>query len=285
MERIVRVFPTKTNMSPNDPLAFFGAPTMEAMAAEPEAVHISVTFSWDIPKVDELLRQWETLGVPVDVGGPAFGDRMSESFTPGMYVKQGSTITSRGCPKECWFCDVGRCARGRVVELPVQDGWNILDDNILATSDSHFRAVIEMLRRQKRKAVFSGGLEPEYMTQEKAELLMSIKPETMYTAYDTLDDYEHLRAMSQMMHNAGLSWKSHQVKCYMLCGYPEDSFEAADKRANQIMELGFLPFAMLYRNESGERDKEWRKFQREWANAFIVGKKYSNFMASKTTKG
>ena len=75
MERIARVFPTKTNMSPNDPLAFFGAPTMEAMAAEPEAVHISVTFSWDIPKVDELLQQWETLGVPVfAVGVPTVVD-------------------------------------------------------------------------------------------------------------------------------------------------------------------------------------------------------------------
>lgn len=81
--KIARVFPTKTSMSPTDPLAFFGPPTLEAMAAEPEAVHISVTFSWDIPIADDLYYQWEMLGVPVEVGGPAFGDHMSESFTPG----------------------------------------------------------------------------------------------------------------------------------------------------------------------------------------------------------
>ena len=55
-----------------------------------------------------------------------------------------------------------------MIELPVQDGWNILDDNILATSDDHFRAVMEMLRRQKQPAVFSGGLEPEYITPWKS---------------------------------------------------------------------------------------------------------------------
>lgn len=275
--KIARVFPTKTSMSPTDPLVFFGPPTLDAMALEPEAVHISVTFSWDLQKAEDLYYQWEMLGVPVEVGGPAFGDRMSESFTPGLYLKEGMVITSRGCPKDCWFCDVGKCARGRVIELPVQDGWNILDDNILATSDDHFREVTQMLRRQKHPAVFSGGLEPEYMTAEKAALLVECKPKTLYTAYDTLDDYEHLRNMARLLWAAGLSRRSNTVKCYMLCGYPEDSMEAAEKRARQIMELGFLPFAMLYRGEDGETDREWRKFQREWANAVIVGRKFVDY--------
>lgn len=53
--------------------------------------------------------------------------------------------------------------------------------------------------------------------------------------------------------------------------------DATEKRAKQIMGLGFLPFAMLYRDETGQRDPEWRKFQREWANAVIVGRKYADF--------
>ena len=278
--KIARVFPTKTSMSPTDQLAFFGPPTLDAMALEPEAVHISVTFSWDLQKAEDLYYQWEMLGVPVEVGGPAFGDRMSESFTPGLYLREGMVITSRGCPKDCWFCDVGKCARVRVIELPVQNGqngWNILDDNVLATSDGHFRAVCDMLKRQKQRPVFSGGLEPEYMTAEKAALLVECKPKTLYTAYDTLDDYEHLRNMAKLLWEAGLSRRSNTVKCYMLCGYPEDSMEAAEKRARQIMELGFLPFAMLYRGEDGGTDREWRKFQREWANAVIVGRKFADF--------
>jgi len=53
MNRIVRVFPRKTAASPTDALAFFGAPTIENIAdcikAGVEAVHISTTFTWDIP--------------------------------------------------------------------------------------------------------------------------------------------------------------------------------------------------------------------------------------------
>lgn len=51
---IARVFPRKTNMSPTDELAFFGLPTVENLAMEIDEVHISVTFSWDLEKSEEL---------------------------------------------------------------------------------------------------------------------------------------------------------------------------------------------------------------------------------------
>jgi hypothetical protein len=276
MERIARVFPRKTNMTPTDSMAFVGLPTIEHLAMDIEQVNISVTFSWDIPMADELYEAWQMLGVPVEVGGPAFDDRMGD-FTPGMYVKQGIVFTSRGCSKDCWFCSVPRCAHGMIRELPVQDGYNIADDNILGTSESHFRKVIEMLGRQKERAIFSGGLEPALLQPWHAELLKSINPKTMYTAYDTKDDYEPLRQMASIMWDAGFNPNGHQVKCYCLCGYDGDSFEDAEKRMQQVMDLGFLPFAMLYRNESGQTNHEWRKFQREWANSFIVGKKFSEW--------
>lgn len=273
--KIARVFPRKNNASPTDSMAFFGVPTIETLAMDIEAVHISVTFSWDLEIADDLYETWQILGVPVFVGGPAFDDRMGD-FTPGMYVKPGMVFTSRGCSKECWFCSVPRCSRGIIRELPICDGYNICDDNILGTSEAHFRSVIDMLRRQKERAVFSGGLEPALLQPWHAELLKSINPKTMYTAYDTKDDYEAIRQMASILWAAGFSPKGHQIKCYCLCGYEGDSFDDAEKRMNQIMDVGFLPFAMLYRDESGQTREEWRKFQREWANSFIVGRKFSD---------
>lgn len=279
-KRIARVFPRKTNMSPTDPLAFFGPPTLDALAAAIDEVHISVTFTWDLELAEELYDEWQVLGVPVEVGGPAFDDRMGD-FTPGMYLREEMTITSRGCTKDCWFCSVPRCAHGIIRELPVQDGWDILDDNILGTSEAHFREVIEMLRRQEKRAVFSGGLEPALLQPWQAELLKSINPNRMFTAYDTKDDYEPLRQMAKTMWDAGFKPSAHQVKCYCLCGYDGDSFEAAEKRMEQIMDVCFLPFAMLFRDESGSVDVEWKRFQREWANSYIVGKKFSDFWRGK----
>jgi hypothetical protein len=109
-------------MSPTYDLAFFGYPTIETMAMDIDAVHISVTFSWDMEKAEDLYEQWQILGVPVEVGGPAFDDRMGD-FTPGMYVKPGMVFTSRGCSKDCWFCSVPRCSRGVIRELTIHDGW------------------------------------------------------------------------------------------------------------------------------------------------------------------
>lgn len=271
--RIARVFPRKTGMTPDDALAFVGEPTIDALAQEPDAVHISVTFTYDLERAEELYESWQLLGVPVEVGGPAFDDRMGD-FTPGMYLKEGITVTSRGCTKECWFCSVPKCAHGTIRELPIQDGWNVIDDNILGTSEEHFRKVIEMLKRQKKRAVFSGGLEPALLQTWQAELLRELNPKRMYTAYDTLDDYEPLREMAKKLWEAGFRPQGHQVHCYCLCGYDGDTFESAEKRMNQVVDLGFLPFAMLYRDAEGKVDTDWRKFQREWANAVIVGRKF-----------
>ena len=280
--KIARVFPRKTNMSPTDPFAFFGPPTIENLAMDIAEVHISVSFTWDLERAEELYDAWQILDVPVEVGGPAFDDRMGD-FMPGMYVKEGVVFTSRGCNKDCWFCSVPRCAHGVIRELPIYDGYNIADDNILGTSETHFRAVIDMLSKQKERAVFSGGLEPALLQPWQAELLKSINPKTMYTAYDTKDDYDAIRSMAKTLWEAGFSPKGHNVKCYCLIGYEGDSFDDAEKRMHQVMDVGFLPFAMLYRDENGQVDEEWKRFQREWANGWIVGKKFSEYRKDKTT--
>lgn len=275
--KIARVFPRRTAASPNDKLAFFGEPTIYDVsicaAEEIEAVHISATFTWDLERVDELYDLWSMLGVPVEVGGPAFDDRMGD-FTPGMYLKDGYIFTSRGCTKDCWFCSIPRCAHGVIRELPIADGWNILDDNILGTSEAHFRAVCEMLKRQAHRAVFSGGLEPALLQQWQADLLREVKPARLYTAYDTKDDLEPLIEMGRKLRAAGFRESSHVMCCYVLIGYDGDTFEAAEKRLTETMQAGFVPYAMLFRDESGRMDPEWRRFQREWCRPMIVCKKF-----------
>lgn len=97
--RLIRVFPRKTKATPDDDLAYFGPPA------------------------------------PVKVGGVAYGDR-GEDFIPGRYIKPGYVFTSRGCPRRCWFCSVWkRDPEPRL--LPIIDGWNVLDDNLLACPRGH----------------------------------------------------------------------------------------------------------------------------------------------------
>lgn len=281
---IARVFPRKTAMSPTDDLAFFGEPTLEniadCMRKGVGEVHISVTFTWDLQRAEDLYYAWQILGVPVEVGGPAFDDRMGD-FTPGLYLREGMIFTSRGCTKDCWFCSVPRCAHGEIKELPIYDGWNIMDDNILATSEKHFRTVCEMLKRQKQRAVFSGGLEPALLQQWQADLLREVNPARIYTDYDTKDDLEPLIEMGKKLQNAGFRHSAHSMCCYVLIGYDGDSFEDAEKRLNQTIEAGFVPYAMLYRGEDGKYDPDWRRFQREWCRPIITGKKFNEYWREK----
>lgn len=37
---------------------------------------------------------------------------------------------------------------------------------------------------------------------------------------------------------------------------------------------GFMPYAMLYRDERGKVDRDWARFQREWLRPAIVSKKF-----------
>ena len=123
---LIRVFPRKTKATPDDELAYFGPPDLFAEADE---VHVSVTFTYDKPIAEHLAEQWRHVA-PVKIGGVAYGDASLE-FMPGRYVKPGYTITSRGCPRRCWFCWVWKRIRRRGCCRSI-DGWNILDDNLLA---------------------------------------------------------------------------------------------------------------------------------------------------------
>ena len=46
--------------------------------------------------------------------------------------------------------------------------------------------------------------------------------------------------------------------------------EAAEKRLRDAWKAGFIPYAMLYRDEKGIVGSEWRKFQRLWVRPAIV---------------
>ena len=274
MASILRVFPRKTHATPDDIDVAIGQPTREKMDQYDEA-HVSVTWTYDIPASERIADKITKRGLNVKIGGPAYGDRMSGTFVPGEYVKHGYTFTSRGCPNLCSHCSVADIAKGRIVELPITDGWNILDDNLLATSNKHFSAVMDMLRRQERKPAFTGGLEARKLTQWHADQLRAVKTARLYCAYDTPSALDPLIAAGIALRRAGFTPLSHVMAAYVLIRYMRDTLEAPEKRIIQTEQAGFVPYAMLYRDEAGIVNEEWRSFQREWCRPQIVCGKFN----------
>ncbi|HUV82858.1 MAG TPA: hypothetical protein VMW53_07285 [archaeon] len=262
--KAIRVFPRKTNQTPDDRDAYVGDPTLFVKA---DKILVSCTFTWDKPEAERLAKAWKWIA-PVELGGPAYGNVMGE-FIPGRFLRKGNTITSRGCPNKCWFCYVWKRCKGKFEELEIKDGWNVQDDNLLACSEKHIRAVFQMLKRQPKKAIFSGGLQAYLLEDWHVELLVDLKPQRIYFAYDTPDDYESLAHVSKLLIEVHLL-PSHNVCCYNLIGFPGDTISKAEKRLTDTLNLGFMPFAMLWRDDEGKTNQEWKKFQRLWTRPEII---------------
>jgi len=266
----MRVFPRRTKATPTDELVRFDAP---GLFDDCDEVHVSVTFTYDKLRAEWLAEQWRHVA-PTKIGGVAYGDASLE-FIPGRYIRPGYTITSRGCPRRCWFCGVWKKWPEPNV-LPIYPGWNVLDDNLLACPRQHVEAVFAMLRQQKRRVEFTGGLEALSLQDYQVDLLAELRPRpSMFFAYDPGDAFDTLESAANRLLAAGFTRNSHLLRCYVLIGYPKDTLSAAEARLQQMESIGFTPFAMLWQPETPSQEKyrpsrEWKRFQRSWARPAAI---------------
>ena len=275
--KTLKIFPRKTMATPDDENTRIGFPQYP-MFENTDRIQISVAFTWDISRAERMAKAWSIITKNIDMGGPAFGHRGNE-FIPGQYLKKGYVITSRGCPNRCWFCSAWKNEGNEIRELPIYDGWNLLDNNIFACSKPHQEKVYQMLLRQPFNPRFTGGLEAARFTEWHADWLLKLKPTSAYFAYDEELDFEPLVNASKILNKYGIL-KNNIFGCYVLIGYKGDAFHLAENRLNDVMKLGFFPQAMLYDRgkywPEGEWQLSWKRFQREWANKKIVGFKMRN---------
>ena len=268
---LARVFPRRTNATPDDEYAFVGLPPAK-LPEDITEINVSVTFSYDLAEAERLCDAWSKIA-PCSLGGPATGQR-GEEFVPGKFIRKGYTITSRGCNGSCWFCKVWT-REGPVRELSVSKGRNVLDDNLLACSESHIREVFNMLEGQKKlghRTFFTGGLEAARMRMWHIELLKKLRPKEIFFGCDDDEKFYHLGEAVKLFKEA--DYFSHNtLRAYVLAGYRGDTFEDAERRLRRVKDLGVCPMAMLYRDMSGaiiQPEKDWRRLQRLWARPALI---------------
>ncbi len=262
---MIRVFPRKTKWTPTDELAFVGDPPLPAFRPTDRTtpVFVSCAFTWDLPRARRLQQSWARFYDKALLGGPACDDPGGE-FMSGRFIKEGVTITSRGCPRQCPWCYVSR-REGDIRELPIKPGWIIQDNNLLACSKSHLEAVFLMLSRQRHGAVFSGGLDARLFTVWHLELLDRIRFSELWFAADSPRSMAAIERVARLCGDIPRG----KLRCYVMIGYRE-SLTEAEARLERIYKLGFLPFAQLY---VGERvcegrlaySTEWRQLARKWS--------------------
>jgi len=254
-------------MTPTDPLAFVGDPPLfRPEADDVDEVHVSVTFTWDIEKGHRLRDAWAQYYPIVKIGGPAIDVEPPEEFIAGLYVKRGVTFTSRGCLRRCPWCFVPK-REGTIRELEIKPGWIVQDNNLLATSRSHQEKVFAMLRSQKRAVGFPGGLDSRLLDDWIVEQLHMLKIGQVFFAADSEAGLEHLGGVREQ-----LSFLSRrQLRCYVLIGFDGEPYGKAQARLEAVWDMGFMPFAQLYRDSmhnTAHRMRysvEWRALARTWS--------------------
>lgn len=265
---IARVFPRRTSFSPTDEDCYFGEPPPYAQRYD--KVHISVAFSWDLRRAAQLARNWVRFG-RVTIGGPAVNDQGGE-FTPGLYLKKGVTITSRGCPNKCSFCLVPQ-REGGIRELPIRAGHIIQDNNLLACSREHIGRVFQMLRSQKR-ICFSGGLESRRVEDWVIDELRSLKIRHIWLSFDSILAKRSLITAVQKLKRY---FSRDQIRCYVLIGGGGDTLQNAEARLKMAWMIGTLPFAMRFRKPAEtfrasffHRARAWNLLARQWSRPAII---------------
>jgi len=264
--KIIRVFPQRTSYTPDDDYVFIGEPP-GMFIPEHDEIHISCTFTWDIPYCEHLKYQWEPYTEkPVRVGGVAYGSPC-DTFTAGLYVKQGITFTSRGCNNLCRWCAVPN-KEGRIKELPIVAGNIIQDNNFLQTSKEHKEKVFEMLKSQKG-ICFKGGLQANLVDDHFINGISELSIKELWLACDTDSSFTAFEKACKKLIDAG--YTRNHIRCYALIGQ-EENINQAEDRLMAIYEVGALPFSQLFQPIVGERIKyndEWKAFNRKWSRPAI----------------
>ena len=258
---LIRVFPRRTAATPDDERAFVGEPPLPGMrppAVGVRDIHVSVAFTWDLPRARRLGDEWQAAypDVPVLVGGPAVSLSLPGEFTPGLYLKPGRVITSRGCPNRCPFCMVPE-REGAWRPLAIEDGWDVLDNNLLAGPPDHICKVLDMLGRQPHPARFTGGLEAARVTPDWARRIAALRLGVAYTAYDRPAQKGAVEWAVNLLLAAG-GWADgtgrRKVGVYVLVGYDGDTERETIGRLEWVKSLGATPFPMIYRPPEKRKD-------------------------------
>lgn len=268
----IRVFAERTKWTPDDELAYVGDCPLFRPGTPETPVMVSCTFTWLRKRAEQIAESWRVHYRNVRVGGPAYDDPGGE-FVPGMFLKKGCTITTRGCPKKCGWCKVP-FAEGSQRLLNIQPGWIVQDNNLLATPEAHFAAVFEMLRAQKRATFFNGGLDKHFLKPWHVPYFNSVPIGELWWACDVPDDFRWLIRVKELFPDVDIR----RMRCYTMIGYEGETLAEAQKRIEKVFELGFMPFSQLYQPPTGEGSTklygpDWKALNRKWCRpaAYMPG--------------
>ena len=241
------------------------------------------TFTPDYPyHVDTDVMEKGGTGYFYPDGGQPLTDEIEHIYPD--YSLYGITDTAygfltRGCPRGCDFCIVGKKEGKRSVKVAdLSEFWRgqknivLLDPNMFACKD--WKELSFQLIDSKAWVDFSQGCDIRIMTEEKAEYIKQMKIKQVHFAWDRYEDKEIILPKFKSFKEI-TQWDKRKLPVYVLVNF-NTTFEQDLDRIYTLRDLGYWPYVMIYEREKLPKGHVLRRLQR-WVNMRAVFEKTPRF--------
>lgn len=190
---------------------------------------------------------------------------------------------TRGCPRGCNFCHVkdkeGLCSH-KVADL--SEFWSgqknivLCDPNILACKD--WKQLFQQLIDSKAWIDINQGLDIRLMTEEKAQMIKSMKIKELHFAWDRYEDKDLVVPKFKMFKEV-TQIDIRKLIVFVLCNF-DTTIEQDLERIYTLRDLGYWAYVMLYDKEHIPNNSKLRKMAR-WVNmrsVFATVPKFEDYL-------
>lgn len=195
----------------------------------------------------------------------------------GLYpeFKEAYGFLTRGCPRNCEFCIVGKkeglCSY-KVADL--DQFWNgqkiikLLDPNLLACKEH--MDLLQQLVDSKSKIDITQGFDVRLVNHRNIELIKRMRIDCIHFAWDNpkddlIDKFKYVQAELNLPMN--------KLKAYVLTNF-NTTFEEDLYRIYALRDIGVDPYVMIYEKDTAPQ--KIRYLQR-WCNNKIIFRSEPNF--------
>lgn len=189
---------------------------------------------------------------------------------------QAIGFLTRGCPRGCKFCIVGRkegLVSRKVADLSEfwrgQKNITLCDPNMFACKD--WPMLAQQLIDSNANIEFNQGVDIRTMTDEKADALNCMKLSMLHFAWDNYPDEHCYNQLKKYREQFNLDGR--KLTVYLLTNFNTNITQDLD-RIYKLRELDYTPFLMIYNKPSAPKDLI--RMQR-WVNNRFVWRSVERF--------
>lgn len=190
------------------------------------------------------------------------------SLYPKLTKDTAYGFLTRGCPRGCSFCIVGRKeGRRTILASPLKEFWHgqknivLCDPNILAYRYADY--LLEQLAETGCWVDFNQGLDIRLMNEKRAEIISRIKINEIHFAWDRYEDKDLILPKLKLYADVtGYRASSHKAIVYTIVNY-STTFEQDLERIYTLRDMGYWPYVMVYDKKNA--DAKYTRLQR-WVN-------------------